>query len=92
MNTVLQLRVNNHPGVMSHITGLFARRGFNVDGILCMPIGDGTQSSIWLRVQEDERLAQLEKQLEKLVDVIEVQHHGADHPVFEQLKSFFETV
>ncbi|EMK3758521.1 ACT domain-containing protein, partial [Providencia rettgeri] len=34
----LELIVRNHPGVMSHICGLFARRAFNVDGILCMPI------------------------------------------------------
>lgn len=90
MNTVLQLCVNNHPGVMSHITGLFARRAFNVDGILCLPIGDGQQSRIWLRVQEDDRLAQLEKQLEKLEDVVMVERHGAEHPIFEKLETFFE--
>jgi acetolactate synthase-1/3 small subunit len=36
---VLELGVANHPGVMSHICGLFARRAFNVEGILCMPVG-----------------------------------------------------
>jgi acetolactate synthase-1/3 small subunit len=36
---VLELGVANHPGVMSHICNLFARRAFNVEGILCMPVG-----------------------------------------------------
>lgn len=34
----LELIVRNHPGVMTHICGLFARRAFNVDGILCLPM------------------------------------------------------
>ncbi|MEA3363999.1 MAG: acetolactate synthase small subunit, partial [Candidatus Hydrogenedentes bacterium] len=66
--TVLELTVNNHPGVMSHVCGLFARRAYNVEGILCMPIGDGTTSRIWLLVNEDERLDQMIKQTEKLYD------------------------
>jgi acetolactate synthase-1/3 small subunit len=37
--TVLELDVNNHPGVMSHVVGLFSRRAYNVEGILCMPVG-----------------------------------------------------
>ncbi|MCG3147073.1 MAG: hypothetical protein PCFJNLEI_00510 [Verrucomicrobiae bacterium] len=35
----LELTVQNHPGVMSHVCGLFARRAFNVEGILCLPVG-----------------------------------------------------
>jgi len=41
-HAILELTVQNHPGVMTHVCGLFARRAFNVDGILCMPIGDAT--------------------------------------------------
>jgi acetolactate synthase-1/3 small subunit len=87
---VIELEVNNHPGVMSTICGLFARRAFNVEGILCMPIGDQNRSRIWLMVNEDERLDQLEKQLAKLVDVLAIRHHGADHHVFENLEQFFQ--
>jgi len=87
MNTVLKLRVNNHPGVMSHITGLFARRAFNVDGILCLPIGSGEQSHILLRVQEDQRLNQLVLQLEKLQDVVTVNRQDTSLGVFAQLES-----
>jgi acetolactate synthase-1/3 small subunit len=88
--SVLELTVNNHPGVMAAICGLFARRAFNVEGILCMPIGNGNRSRLWLLVNEDERLDQVEKQLMKLVDVVELQHHGAEHRVFENLESFFK--
>lgn len=87
--TVLQLRVRNHPGVMSHVSNLFARRAFNVEGIICLPIGDGSESRIWLLVNEDARLDQMIKQIYKLQDVLEVQRHGADHEVFAGLEEFF---
>jgi acetolactate synthase I/III small subunit len=69
----LRLLVRNHPGVMSHVCGLFARRAFNVEGILCVSIGDATRSAILLLVNEDERLEQMIRQLRKLEDVIEIQ-------------------
>ena len=87
--TVLELDVNNHAGVMSHVVGLFSRRAFNVEGILCMPVGDGTKSRIWLMVNEDTRLDQMVKQIEKLEDVLNVRRHGAEHEVFERLEEFF---
>lgn len=87
--TVLEIDVNNHPGVMSHVIGLFSRRTYNVEGILCLPCGDGRQSRIWLLVNEDRRLAQMTKQLEKLEDVIAIRRHGADHAVFRGLESHF---
>lgn len=86
---VLELTVHNHAGVMSHVCGLFARRAFNVEGILCMPVGDGAQSRIWLLVFDDARLPQMIAQVEKLEDVIRVDRHGADHRVFERLEEFF---
>jgi len=90
-SAVLELAVNNHPGVMSHVCGLFARRAFNVEGILCMPVGAGDTSRIWLLVNEDKRLAQMQRQLEKLEDVLAVSRHGADHEVFVSLEAFFRT-
>ncbi len=86
---VLELDVHNHAGVMSHVVGLFSRRAYNVEGILVMPVGDGTMSRIWLRVVENARLAQMIKQLEKLEDVLVVRRHGADHQVFERIEEFF---
>ncbi len=86
---VLELDVNNHPGVMSHICNLFSRRAFNVEGILCMPVADGRCSRIWLLVFEDQRLEQMVRQVEKLEDVLYVRKHGAGHAVFERLEDFF---
>ena len=87
--TVLELDVNNHAGVMSHVVGMFSRRAYNVEGILCMPVADGTRSRIWLLVCEDSRLEQMIRQLEKLEDVLGVRRHGAEHEVFERLEDFF---
>jgi acetolactate synthase I/III small subunit len=87
--TVLELTVRNHPGVMSHICGLFARRAFNVDGILCMPVNGGQTSRIWLRVREDQRLEQLVRQIEKLADVLNVRHRDVQHEAFLRLEQFF---
>ena len=70
--TVLRLLVRNHPGVMSHVCGLFARRAFNVEGIVCLPVADGTRSIILLVVVEDTRLEQVIRQLEKLEDILDV--------------------
>lgn len=71
---MLELRVRNHPGTMSHVTGLFARRGFNLDAILCVPLGDGATSRMLLLVSDEPRLEQVERQLAKLYDVLEVRH------------------
>jgi acetolactate synthase-1/3 small subunit len=74
---------------MSHVMGLFARRGFNVDGILCLPLPDSPHSGIWLRVREDNRLDQVVRQIQKLADVHEVRRHPASHGVFRDLERFF---
>lgn len=87
---VLEIDVANHPGVMSHVVGLFSRRAYNVEGILCLPVGDGRQSRIWLLVNEDQRLPQMIRQVEKLEDVSAVRRHHADHAVFNDLEAFFQ--
>ncbi|CAI0706890.1 acetolactate synthase small subunit [Serratia marcescens] len=87
---ILELAVRNHPGVMSHVCGLFARRAFNVEGILCLPLKDGQQSRIWLLVADDQRLEQMISQVEKLEDVLQVRRHSEDVRVFEQLEAFFQ--
>ena len=86
---VLEIDVNNHAGVMSHVVGLFSRRAYNVEGILCLPIGEGEKSRIWLLVNEDQRLPQMIKQVDKLEDVTGIRRHNADHAVFQNLENFF---
>ena len=83
---LVELEVRNHPGVMSHITGLFARRAFNLEGILCAQIGDGSKSKMYLLVKNSFTLEQIIKQLEKLYDVLEVSiHQDYDQTVFQNL-------
>lgn len=79
---VLRLRVRNHPGVMSHVSGLFARRAFNVEGIVCLPVADGTRSLILLLVPDDARLGQLMAQLAKLEDVLAIERAPESARVF----------
>ena len=84
--TVIELLVNNHPGVISHITGLFSRRGYNLEGILCGSIGEGTTSIMYLLVKENHQLIQVVNQLEKLYDILELkQHPEYDHSVFYKI-------
>lgn len=85
-NTIIELVVRNHPGVMSHITGLFSRRAFNLEGILCSQIGDGTISRMYLLVNKGEKLEQIVKQVQKLYDVMEVTvQNDYDHTLFDRL-------
>jgi acetolactate synthase-1/3 small subunit len=83
----LDLRVDNHPGVMSHVCGLFTRRAFNVEKILCLPCDGGEQSRIWLTVRDDHRLDQVIKQLRKLEDVREVSRARAEKELFARIEA-----
>ncbi|MBG0778137.1 MAG: ACT domain-containing protein [Desulfovibrionaceae bacterium] len=83
--TVLDLIVSNHPGVMSHVCGLFSRRAFNVEAILCMPVGDGL-SRILLLVPSEERLTQMIAQAMKLRDVHEVRTDASLAGIFDRLR------
>jgi len=87
--TVLELTVNNHPGVMSHICGLFSRRAFNVEGILCLPEVCGHKSRILLSVAADDRLNQIIKQVSKLEDVHEVNTLTISREEFMKLGTAF---
>jgi len=70
--TVIELTVRNHPGVMSHITGLFSRRAYNLEGILCGALPGGEHSRMYLLVNPDQRLGLIMRNLEKLYDVLDV--------------------
>ncbi|AGK96286.1 acetolactate synthase small subunit [Clostridium pasteurianum] len=84
-NYVIKLIVNNHPGVMSHIVGLFSRRAFNLEGIICLRLEEGNTSEMYLLIKNDERTEQILKQLEKLYDVLKVSlHTEEEYPVFNK--------
>jgi acetolactate synthase-1/3 small subunit len=73
---VLELIVTNHPGVMSHLIGLFTRRAYNLDRIVCGPIGDGERSRVILLVAETDRLSQVLRDLAGLYDVERVRRRS----------------
>lgn len=85
--SILELRVNNHPGVMSHICGLFSRRAYNVEKILCLPVGNCKESKIYLMVRADRSLEQITKQLQKLEDVFEVLIKHSNNAIFERIEA-----
>lgn len=91
--SVLRLTVNNHPGVMSHVCGLFARRSYNLEGIMVRPIADtgGKKSRMWLLLNEEEKLEQVISQTEKLVDVLTIEKHELAGSVFEKTQGFFNS-
>ncbi len=70
---VLSLLVENNPGVTSRISGLFSRRGFNIDSFSSGVTADPRYTRITIVASGDEQiLEQIEKQLEKLEDVLDI--------------------
>ncbi|MCB1193181.1 MAG: acetolactate synthase small subunit [Leptospiraceae bacterium] len=73
MKHTLNILVNNHAGVMSHVSGLFTRRGYNIDSIAVGVTENPEFSNITIVVKGDDSVvAQVKKQLLKLPDVMSV--------------------
>lgn len=74
MKHTISVLVENHPGVLARISGLFSARGFNIDSLAVGETEDPTVSRMTIIVEGDERtLEQVKKQLNRLIDVITVQ-------------------
>ncbi|MBQ6056726.1 MAG: acetolactate synthase small subunit [Treponema sp.] len=72
---VLSVLVENKAGVLSRVSGLFSRRGYNIDSLTVCETYNAGQSRMTIVVQGDEYiLEQIEKQLSKLVEVISISH------------------
>ncbi|HBG66818.1 MAG TPA: acetolactate synthase small subunit [Treponema sp.] len=72
---VLSVLVENHAGVLSRVSGLFSRRGYNIDSLTVCETQDPGKSRMTIVVRGDEyTLEQIEKQLSKLVEVISIEH------------------
>ena len=70
---VLSILVENRPGVLTRIAGLFARRGFNIETLTVGPTDDGQFSRITLTVDGAlHPIDQVTKQLHKLVNVLKI--------------------
>lgn len=73
MKHTISVLVENHSGVLSRISGLFSRRGFNIESLAVGPTQDDAVSRITIIADGDEyTVEQIEKQLNKLVEVIKV--------------------
>ncbi|MDR0929394.1 MAG: acetolactate synthase small subunit, partial [Oscillospiraceae bacterium] len=70
---VLSALVENRPGVLSRVTGLFTRRAYNIDSLTVAETENPARSRMTIALHSDEHTAvQIKHQLEKLIDVIEV--------------------
>lgn len=86
MKHVLSLRVYNQPGVTNRVSGLFRRRGYNIDSFIGSSTEDETFSRLTLVVQGDDIvIAQVISQLEKLEDVISVEDIGSESMISKVL-------
>lgn len=74
MRHVLSAIVNNTPGVTSRVSGLFRRRGYNIDSFIGSSTEDERFSRLTIVVQGDDIvIAQVISQLEKLEDIISIE-------------------
>ena len=72
---VYSLLVDNNPGVLSRIAGLFSRRGYSIDSITAGTTADPRFTRITIVASGDELiLSQIEKQVRKLEDVVEMKN------------------
>ena len=73
MRHTISVLVENHFGVLARVSGLFSARGYNIDSLCVAETDDPSISRMTLVVRGDDRvLEQIIKQLNKLVDTIEV--------------------
>lgn len=73
---VVSVTVRDEPGVLVRIAGLFARRGFNIESLsVAQSSQPGISRTTFVVSGEDDTLEQVQKQLQKLIDVIKVVDH-----------------
>ncbi len=86
MQRKFSLLVDNNPGVLSHISGLFSRRGYSIDSITAGVTGDPKYTRITILASGDELiLNQIEKQVRKLEDVQDIKVLQDDKSVCREL-------
>ncbi|AXY01991.1 MULTISPECIES: acetolactate synthase small subunit [Vibrio] len=74
MRHIISLLLENQPGALSRVVGLFSQRGYNIESLTVSPTDDETLSRLNITTTSDEmQLEQIQKQLNKLIDVLKVQ-------------------
>ncbi len=83
---VLSILVDNTTGVLSRVSGLFSRRGYNIDSITAGETMDPRYTRMTIVVNGDDQvLEQIHKQLNKLVDVVDIKELEENHSVCREL-------
>ncbi len=78
--------VSNKSGVLTRISGLFARRGYNIDSLSVCATEDPAVSRMTIVLNGDEYiLGQMTKQLDKLIDVKKIMHVNEEQAIFREL-------
>ncbi|PPI86593.1 acetolactate synthase small subunit [Candidatus Pantoea edessiphila] len=73
MRRVLSILIENESGALSRVVGLFSQRGYNIESLTVAPTDDPTLSRMTIQTFGDLKvLEQIEKQLHKLIDVLNV--------------------
>lgn len=73
MRRIISILMENEPGALSRVVGLFAQRGYNIDTLTVAPTEDATLSRLTLTTHgDDQKIEQITKQLNKLVEVVKV--------------------
>ncbi len=86
MRHILAVLVENKPGVLARVAGLFGRRGFNIDSIAVGETSDPAISRMTIVVEADEKtLEQIDKQLNKLINVLKVSNVTREAAVLREL-------
>jgi len=89
MKHVISVLVENRAGVLARIAGLFSARGFNIDSLAVGETEDSTISRMTIVVKGDDRtLEQVKKQLNKLIDTINVRDFAKKEFVDRELMLF----
>lgn len=86
MKHTLSVLVENKPGVLTRVAGLFARRGFNIESLAVGTSEDPALSRITITIDGDEHpVDQVTKQLHKLINVVKIRDLKAETSVAAEL-------
>ena len=86
MKRVVALLMENQPGALSRVVGLFSQRGYNIESLIVAPTSDPTLSRLTMTTNGDEKVVQqITKQLDKLIDVVAVSDLGESEFVEREL-------
>ena len=73
MKRVIALLMENQPGALSRVVGLFSQRGYNIESLIVAPTEDPSLSRLTMTTEGDSQVVeQITKQLNKLIDVVKV--------------------